>query len=65
MKDKLAWEKELLGLYVSGHPLEKYRETIVKKDMDIKKARENKKDGDSVVLAIIINAVRMVQTKNK
>jgi len=23
--DKLSWEKELLGLYVSGHPLEKYK----------------------------------------
>ncbi len=64
MKDKLAWEKELLGLYVSGHPLEKYRETITKKDMDIKKAKEGKKDGDAVVLAIIVNAIRMVQTKN-
>ena len=64
MKDKLAWEKELLGLYISGHPLEKYRETITKKDIDIKKALETKKDGESVVLAIIVNAVRTVQTKN-
>ena len=32
--------------------------------MDIKKARENKKEGDSVVLAVIVNAARTVQTKN-
>lgn len=25
---RLAWEKELLGIYVSGHPLEKYRNRI-------------------------------------
>ena len=25
---KLAWEKELLGIYISGHPLEKYRKRI-------------------------------------
>ncbi len=61
---KLAWEKELLGLYVSGHPLERYRETIEKKNMDIKKARETAKEGSSVVLAVIVNAVRTVQTKN-
>ena len=64
MKDKLAWEKDLLGLYISGHPLEKYRETMAKKDMDIKKAKESVKDGTGVVLAVIVNSVRMVQTKN-
>ena len=25
---KLAWERELLGMYFSGHPLEKYREIL-------------------------------------
>ncbi|MBU6426803.1 DNA polymerase III subunit alpha [Patescibacteria group bacterium] len=64
MKEKLGWEKELLGLYISGHPLEKYREVIAKKDMDIKKALENKRDGDSVILGIIVNEVRTIQTKN-
>lgn len=64
MKDKLTWEKELLGLYVSGHPLEKYREVITKKDIDIKRALETKKDKDGVVLAVIIDEVRLIQTKN-
>ncbi|MEI6305132.1 MAG: DNA polymerase III subunit alpha [Candidatus Taylorbacteria bacterium] len=64
MKDKLAWEKELLGLYVSGHPLEKFREIIMKKDIDIKRALETKKDKDGVVLAVIIDEVRLIQTKN-
>ncbi len=63
MKDKLSWEKELLGLYISGHPLEKYRDVITKKDIDIKKALATKKDGDSVILGIIINEVRTIQTK--
>ncbi len=64
MRDKLAWEKELLGLYVSGHPLERFRDVINKKDIDIKRALLNNKDGSSVVLAVIINEVRIVQTKN-
>jgi DNA polymerase-3 subunit alpha len=63
MRDKLTWEKELLGLYVSGHPLEKYRDVITKKDIDIKRALEKFKDGESVVLAVIINEVRLIQTK--
>jgi DNA polymerase-3 subunit alpha len=63
MRDKLAWEKELLGLYVSGHPLERYRDMIMKKDVDIKRAKENGKDGSSVIFAAIVNEVRIVQTK--
>ncbi len=63
MKDKLAWEKELLGLYISGHPLEKYRAIIAKKDLNIKKVLATKKDGESVVLCVIINEVRAIQTK--
>ena len=27
-RERLAWEKELLGLYVSGHPLEQFREKL-------------------------------------
>ncbi len=63
-KDILAWEKELLGLYVTGHPLEKFRKVIEKQDMNIKKALESVKEGASVVVAGIINEVRIIQTKN-
>ncbi|HEX7724487.1 MAG TPA: DNA polymerase III subunit alpha [Candidatus Paceibacterota bacterium] len=59
---KLAWEKELLGLYVSGHPLERFRSIIEKKDTNIIKAKDGKEDSE-VVLACIINAVRTIQTK--
>ncbi len=30
MEDKLVWEKELLGLYVSGHPLDRFETQIEK-----------------------------------
>jgi len=35
--DKLEWEKELLGLYISGHPLEKYRGFLQQRTVSIKK----------------------------
>jgi DNA polymerase-3 subunit alpha len=63
MRDKLTWEKELLGLYLSGHPLEKFRAQIEKNNIDIKKALETTKEGGTVVLAVMINEVRLVQTK--
>lgn len=62
-KEKLAWEKELLGLYISGHPLEKYRDIINKREMDIKKALETLTDGAEVTLACIITEVRPIVTK--
>ncbi len=64
LQERLSWEKELLGLYISGHPLDPYREVIAKRDIDIKKALENKKEGESVVIAMIIDEIRTTQTKN-
>ena len=59
--DKLAWEKELLGLYISGHPLDKYR-AVIDKGNDIAKAKAGK-EGDVVVVAAIVEDVRMITTK--
>ena len=39
-ENKLRWEKELLGLYVSGHPLEKFKDKIEKNGFSVKKIRE-------------------------
>jgi DNA polymerase-3 subunit alpha len=60
--DKLAWERELLGLYISGHPLEQYRAVIEKRDMNIEKSKALK-DGAEVVVAGIIEELRPVTTK--
>jgi len=62
--EKLAWEKELLGLYISGHPLDKHRLALEKREPNIKKAREEYQEGMNVVLAGIIDDVRKVITKN-
>ncbi len=62
-KEKLAWEKELLGLYISGHPLDRYKEVISKRDMDIKKLKEEGKDGTEVTIACIIEEVKPITTK--
>ena len=50
-------------MYVSGHPLERFRAIIEKKDINIKKALETVKDGEAVVLAGMINEIRLIQTK--
>ncbi len=60
----LAWEKELLGLYVSGHPLDKIRDKLLARPINIKKVHAEVQNGMPVVLAGIIENVRAVFTKN-
>ncbi len=62
-KTKLAWEKELLGLYVSGHPLEPYRDKFEKKENTLKYQREQR-EGFTTVAGGVIDTVREIITKN-
>lgn len=62
-EEKLAWEKELLGLYISGHPLERVKDKIEKSGMNLKKLQETGFQNMNVVCAIIIESVRKVITK--
>ncbi|NTV22062.1 MAG: DNA polymerase III subunit alpha [Candidatus Yonathbacteria bacterium] len=61
--DLLAWEKELLGLYVSGHPLEKHRTRFEKNGMHIPRMKEDARDEMRTVIAGIIEDIRIVRTK--
>ena len=62
--EKLIWEKELLGLYISGHPLDRLRDKLEKRDVNIKKIKEEIGNGMPVTIAGIIETVRPVITKN-
>lgn len=61
--EKLAWEKELLGLYISGHPLDKYREKLAKQKADIKTIKESVRPGAEVVVSGVIENIREITTK--
>ncbi len=70
---ELVWEKELLGLYVSGHPLDRYRHILEKREDNIEKIKRSiieegdkysKRDyGRAVVIAGIIEEVKEISTK--
>lgn len=64
LQEKLTWEKDLLGLYVSGHPLDNYKEKIDKFGTLIKKAKEELKVNTPVTIAAIIDDIRVVITKS-
>jgi DNA polymerase III subunit alpha len=61
-KDKLTWEKELLGLYISGHPLDAYREKLSSKDTNISKLSSYRENADCVIGGIV-SEVRDILTK--
>ncbi|HSE35605.1 MAG TPA: DNA polymerase III subunit alpha [Candidatus Paceibacterota bacterium] len=62
-KERLSWEKELLGLYVSGHPLEEHRAKMEKAGVSIKDLTETSRDGAPAIVAGIIEKHRVVLTK--
>ncbi|MDP6387797.1 MAG: DNA polymerase III subunit alpha [Candidatus Pacebacteria bacterium] len=62
--DKLFWEKELLGLYISGHPLDKFREKLKKDHKEIKETKEEMKSGMLTVISGIVEEAKTILTKN-
>jgi DNA polymerase-3 subunit alpha len=61
---KLVWEKELLGLYISGHPLDRIKEKLMSKPVNIKKIKEELGNGMPLTIGGMITAVKQVITKN-
>ena len=71
-KELLSQEKEMLGIYISGHPLDSIRESIIKNtninSLDLKKIGDNEeesnfKDGQFVKYAGTITSVKKKYTK--
>jgi DNA polymerase-3 subunit alpha len=60
---KLIWEKELLGLFVSGFPLDPWKETILTRNIDIDKIHHDAPDGKEVSIAVIIETIKITTTK--
>ncbi len=63
LKTRLAWEKDLLGLYISGHPLEAYKEKLAKCNSILSIKREGKKDAPIKVCGVV-EEVKRITTKN-
>ncbi len=61
--DKLMWEKKLLGLYISGHPLDTYKHKLESRETNIRKVKETSKDKETVVIGGIIEELRPAMTK--
>jgi len=63
IEKRLEWEKELLGLYVSGHPLDKHKDVLARQRMDIKTGKEKFPRGLETVIAGFVETIRPILTK--
>ncbi len=61
-QDRLQGEKETLGVYFSGHPLEQYEDEL-SHIVTTKISHLKPKQGQSVIVAGLVVAVRMMMTK--
>src|SRR5262249_25480784 len=57
-------EKELLGIYVSGHPLDHHTEKLAKANVTLGQIQEEKKKGLPVILPVLVADVRTILTKS-
>ncbi|MBI3020270.1 MAG: DNA polymerase III subunit alpha [Parcubacteria group bacterium] len=62
-KEMLKWEKELLGLYLSGHPLDEYKERLAVLKTPIQKIKKFPEGVTAVVGGVITEAKTILTSK--
>lgn len=62
LQQKLLWEKELLGLFVSAHPMKDFKSKIEKL---VKPISQLNKNSQYVVIAGVITHIKKIITSNK
>ena len=62
-KEMLLWERELMGLYISAHPLDKYDKYFEEQCMPCNEIKPTI-DGATVIVGGIITALRTIVTKS-
>ncbi len=61
--EKLNWEHELLGIYISGHPLDAYKTVASKAGTNISEILREPPKGLLVILPVLITEVRTILSK--
>ncbi|MEX1027153.1 MAG: LAGLIDADG family homing endonuclease, partial [Candidatus Paceibacterota bacterium] len=62
-QEKLSWEKELIGLYISGHPLDSFQDKLAEKKLSINDISTNGANKQTVVLGALIEDKKEIFTK--
>lgn len=62
-KERLTWERELLGLYISAHPLDNYDTYFEEQTISLANMKPEI-DGKKITVGGLISTVRSIVTKN-
>ncbi|RWZ78847.1 MAG: DNA polymerase III subunit alpha [Candidatus Microsaccharimonas sossegonensis] len=62
-KERLGWERELLGLYISAHPLDNYDDYFTEQTVPMSEL-SNDIDGQALTVGGLISSVRSIVTKS-
>jgi DNA polymerase-3 subunit alpha len=63
MREQLQWERELLGIYLSQHPLSPFENFLSEQSVPLGELKSDH-DGKAVTVGGIINDIREITTKN-
>jgi len=61
--EMLGWEKELLGLYITGNPLDEYKDLLTENGHSVIAMKENTRAGSKVKIAGILEEAKVILTK--
>lgn len=64
-RERLAWEKELLGIYISEHPINEYREILLKNNVTTILELTEEMNNQTVRIGGIITNLHKIQTRAK
>lgn len=62
-REQLQWERELLGLYLSAHPLDKYDDYFAEQTVPLASI-ETGHDKKAVTVGGVLSSIRVIVTKN-
>lgn len=62
-KERLTWERELMGLYISAHPLDNYDAYFEEQTIPLARIKPEI-DGNKVVIGGLVSTVRTIVTKS-
>jgi DNA polymerase-3 subunit alpha len=62
-KEKMLYEKESLGFYITGHPLDQHRELFDEVSVSTTSSLQDKRQGEKVTIAGVANKVREKRTR--
>ena len=63
-RDKLVWEKELIGLYISGHPLDEYGEMLDRYGTNLALLKAELEPGTSTTVLGVVDEVHSISTRS-